>query len=85
MIQDPEARRLLAASSTALRNIADTLETILNNMEERTTTETKQDTSHSVLAPCASHPHGAPLPHFMLQDVIDDGRADYSNGLSGRI
>ncbi len=32
MSQDPEARRLLAKSSTALCNIADALETILNNM-----------------------------------------------------
>ncbi len=85
MIQDPEARRLLSAASAALRNIADTLETILNNMEERAEPESHHDNSLSVLAPCASHPHGAPLPHFMLQDVIDDGRADYSNGLSGRI
>ncbi len=84
MIQDPEARRLLGAASTALRNIADTLETILNNMEDRKPTETKQDNSLSVLAPCASHPHGAPLPHFMLQD-IDSSRDDYSRGLSGRI
>ena len=79
-IQDPEVRRLLAASSTALRNMADGLEAILNNMEGSKVTPLKQEHSNSFLAPCASHPHGA--PH--LQD-IDSARDDYSRGLSGRI
>ena len=80
-IQDPEVRRLLAASSKALRNLADGLGAILNNMEGSKVTPLRQDNSHSVLAPCASHPHGA--PHHW-QD-IDAARDDYSRGLSGRI
>ena len=80
-IQDPDVRRLLAASSTALRNIADGLEAILNNMEGSKVTPLKPEHSNSFLAPCASHPHGA--PHHW-QD-IDSARDDYSRGLSGRI
>ena len=83
-IQDPEARRLLAEINSTWSRLVDRIEAIANNMEERAETELSQDNSHSALAPCASHPHGAPLPHFMLQD-IDSSRDDYSRGLSGRI
>ncbi len=83
MIQDPEARRLLGAASTALRNIADTLETILNNMEGNKEPESNHTTSNHIQAPCSPQVHGAPLPHFMFQD-IDSSRDDYSRGLSGR-
>jgi len=71
MIQDPEARRLLAASSTALRNIADALQVIVNNMEDRTATEATDNTHNSKLVPFP-HPNAAPAPTFMMQDVFEN-------------
>ena len=82
-IQDPEARRLLETASTALRNIADTLEVIVNNMEEREVTQAQVTNPTSKLVTFPQKP-ASPAPHFMLQDVFLDEPA-YCHDLSGRV